>query len=443
MRLLAPLTALALIFLSFCQTLSAQGIEFETGSWPEAIRKARKQRKLLFLHIDAPDCQHCNEVATKGFSSPALREKFAVNFVSYRTRSDEEVGRKALSRYEMKSTGSIFLDGDENLLLKHPGTTSFALAYLEAADKALVRRNETPIGVLEKQYASGNRQAAFLRNLVARRSELGLANDDVLDEYVRALPPDSLRTLSLQTFLFGQGPVLGSQADSVMHLDQERLNLVYASVAYEKAVETNNRIISKSAAKAIRERNQRLAFRTASFARATHQPNFQRGQRAFDWHLMNYHRGIADTAVYLALAQGYYNRHLMTVNVDSIRRLDEAVFQQRMAAPPKPGVTRFVAHQQVGQMTRELNEGAMSFVDMARRPEHWETALQWSARALEFSPEDSNVMDTHARLLYKLGRREEAITWMQKAIGIQNKHGFGAPGGFFETTLQKMKAGTL
>ena len=438
----------ASVSLLFFLTLTAlgQGIEFENGTWSDAIRKARKQKKLLFLHVDSPTCTQCNEVATKGFSNSVLREKFAVNFISFRTNTDAELGKRVLNRYEMKGIGSLFLDTEENLLFKYPATTSYALMYLEAADKALAERNRVPINVLEKEYVTGKRDPAFLRNLIERRTQLTLANDDVLDEYVRILPPDSLRTLSLQTFLFGQGPVLGSRADSVMRLDRARLNLIYTSVPYEKAIETNNRIISKTAAKAIRERNSILAYRTANFARGTYDNDIRRGIKVFDWHLMNYRRGIGDTTGYLLATTWYYDTHLMTVGVDSIRRVDEEALQKRLNMPSKPGEVRVmgvVARQQTGQTTRELNEGAMSFVDMARRPTDWGKALTWSTRALEFSPDEPNVMDTHARLLHKLGRRPEAVEWLQKVVNLQKERVFGTPGGFFETTLQKMKDGTL
>ena len=54
---------------------------------------------------------------------------------------------------------------------------------------------------------------------------------------------------------------------------------------------------------------------------------------------------------------------------------------------------------------------------------------------------NSAYIDTYAQLLYKLGRKEEAIEWQTKAVEAQkvtgNKHAS------YEATLEKMKDGTL
>ncbi len=66
-----------------------------------------------------------------------------------------------------------------------------------------------------------------------------------------------------------------------------------------------------------------------------------------------------------------------------------------------------------------------------------QSALAWSKSAIE---QDKNpvYMDTYANLLYRLGRKEEAIAWEQKAMDLitaeDEKKGF-------QQTLDKMKAG--
>jgi tetratricopeptide (TPR) repeat protein len=49
-----------------------------------------------------------------------------------------------------------------------------------------------------------------------------------------------------------------------------------------------------------------------------------------------------------------------------------------------------------------------------------------------------DLIDTYASLLYKTGRRTEAIAWEEKALKLANKDKE-----FFAETLEKMKAGTL
>lgn len=44
--------------------------------------------------------------------------------------------------------------------------------------------------------------------------------------------------------------------------------------------------------------------------------------------------------------------------------------------------------------------------------------LEWSHKSLLENPDDANNIDTYAMLLYKLGRKEEAIEWEQKAAAL-------------------------
>ena len=95
-------------------SLLAQGIVFEKGSWADALKKAKKENKLLFVHFDKPGCGSCGEVASIAFNSPLMREKFALNFISFRTDGTTGIGKELSSKLEVECTpSSIYLDTDE------------------------------------------------------------------------------------------------------------------------------------------------------------------------------------------------------------------------------------------------------------------------------------------------------------------------------------------
>ncbi len=63
-----------------------------------------------------------------------------------------------------------------------------------------------------------------------------------------------------------------------------------------------------------------------------------------------------------------------------------------------------------------------------------ETAIAATKLCIDYyQPNDPNAIDTHANLLYKIGRREEAIRWEQKAVELSNQEAV------FVETLDKMK----
>ena len=87
---------------------------------------------------------------------------------------------------------------------------------------------------------------------------------------------------------------------------------------------------------------------------------------------------------------------------------------------------------------QELNNLAWSYVETMTDKADWTKALAWSARSLELD-RDANYLDTYGNLLYKLGRKPEAIKIATEALEKANPE---QREGFMET-LDKMKKGTL
>lgn len=433
-------------------TVCAQGIVFEQGTWADALKKAKKQKKLLFLHFDKPDCDGCTEVANVAFNSPLTREKFALNFISFRTNGSTGIGKELADKLEVECTpSSIFLDTDENPLARFCGSTSLDRAYLEKAEEALTKHRERPMKSLMDAYVGGDRSPALMRTYIERRREVGLSTTALLDEYVQQLPADSLRSGTVLRFIFEQGPVLGSKADSVFRLNYPRTDSLYKAVGLKKAIELNNLITAHSLKKAVREKDLRLANRTAYFRQRTYQSDYKNGAAARDWVIMRYYRGVKDTLQYLKLASRYYDTQFMTAKVDSVQNLDVLENQRRMRGIVPPGLTgpqrpgmgsmSFVANPNTQRYVSALNQAAWEFYELTTNPVFLKKALDWSKRTLEYR-EDGSSMDTYAHILYRLGQKEEAIEWQEKAV--KNEQERNSPlASSLQQSLQKMKAGTL
>lgn len=444
---------LVLACLSFLPpTLRAQGIVFEQGSWTDALKKAKKQKKLLFLHFDKPGCGGCAEVASVAFNSPLIREKFGLNFICFRTDGSTGIGKELAEKLEVECLpSSVYLDTDENPMARFCGSTSMDRAYLEKAEEALTKNRERPMKSLAEAYDKGDRSSELMRTYIGRRREMGLSTNELLDEYVQHLPADSLRSGAVLRFIFEQGPVVGSKADSVFRLNYPRTDSLYKAVGWNKAVELNNLITNNSLKKAIREKNELFAYRTATFRQRTYQNDYKGGAAARDWVMLRYYRGVQDTLQYLSFASRYYDAQFMPAKVDSIQNLDDLENQRRMRGimPSSPAGTKkpvmgsmaFMANPNTQRYVSALNQAAWEFYEMTRDPTYLSKALEWSKRTLEYR-EDGSSMDTYAHLLYRLGRKQEALDWQEKAVKKEQERNSPLTTSLQES-LRKMKAGTL
>ncbi|GAB3797705.1 hypothetical protein GCM10028819_17270 [Spirosoma humi] len=268
-----------------------------------------------------------------------------------------------------------------------------------------------------------------------------------------SLPADSLTSGQVLRFIFEQAPIVGSKADSVFRRTYPKVDSLYKAVGWNKAVELNNRITNNSLRKAIKDKNVQLANRTAIFRLRTYQNDYKNGLAAHNWVMMRYFRGVQDTLQYLRMASDYYDRQFMTARVDSIQKLDELESQRRMRGefpgpngsvtrPSSPGqVISVMAFPNTQRYVSALNQAAWEFQEMTRDSIYLNKALTWSKRSLEYR-EDGSLMDTYAHILYRLGRKAEALEWQQKAVRKEKERNSPMVTSL-EESLKKMKSGTL
>ncbi len=101
---------------------------------------------------------------------------------------------------------SLFVDPDGNILHINNGSTSSSETYLDAADVAIGRKGKKQLADLIRNTKLVKRRgSAFLKEYMIKRRETAMSIDDLLDEYVAALPPDSLHNFQIVLGIFRTG----------------------------------------------------------------------------------------------------------------------------------------------------------------------------------------------------------------------------------------------
>ena len=181
-------------FLAFTG-VSAQ-VSFSSISFSQALQDAQGQGKLIFLQFEAANCEQCNDVANKGLSDKTVADKINQTFFCLKIDSQHPDRNRIAQDYNInadKGFGTLFLDNNGTLIHKFLQTTSRSKDYLVQTDIALSKAGENlGISELEKEYKKGNRSYGFLQMLLLKRKTLNLPTDSLLDEYIDAVPTDSL-----------------------------------------------------------------------------------------------------------------------------------------------------------------------------------------------------------------------------------------------------------
>jgi hypothetical protein len=426
-------------------------VTFSSLSFNEALQKAKSEGKLIFLQFESADCKQCNDVANKGFENKEVGDKMNQAFFCLKIDKQHPDRTQIAQTYDIavdKGFGTFFLDYSGNIIHKFLKTTSWPQHYLNEADIALLKAGEgLRLHELEEEYRKGNRDPDFIEVLLKERKVLNFQTDSLLDEYVSMLPPDSLKSMHTVRFVMEMIPLFDSKAGTISRKDSMLFEKAWNSMNLKKRIEINNGLIQKNMKKAIQEKNERYAIRTASYARSTHSGNYAAGAKAYYMNMLRFYDETNDTAKYLGHAVTYYNGFYHTLNADSIKRMDSLNVRSMLTSPEaeKAIVTNESGTKTVTQVTyqpivqdyaRELNNIAYEVYSKTDNPTLISAATVWAEKALEFykAPE---VLDTYARLLYKQNQTAKAIEIMSEAIAIQKKRGY--PTIDYDIVLGKMK----
>lgn len=422
-------------------------VTFQPFSFDQALTEAKKKGKFVMVQLDSRECDHCNEVATKGFSDKRIDQKIFEDYISIRPLVETEDWLRLTQEYDAPAgLITLFFSPNGILLHRHNGSTSRGQPYADAAALALANQEEiTNVESLTQAFSQDRNNLNLLYTLLQKRMALRMSTDSLIDYYISILPADSLKSIDQLQFIMGFAPVLGTRADSMIRKDFGLFNKAWHRLSLQNRLRINNSIIYKTRKKAISQRNELLANRVASFAASTHTNNYQRGQRASTENMMEFYKGTNDTSRYLSNAVLYYDTYLMKIPVDSILRIDSLNLKRLLDSAKGDTVkvengyrvNKTIPYRPVAQFyMQDLNKGAWNFYKMTNDHNYLQKAVAWSERANEFfqSPES---IDTYARLLYKAGDKASAIQLQEKAIALKKKRGFNSKE--LEEVLSKMK----
>ena len=424
-------------------------VAFQNLSLSDALSQAKAEGKLIFLQLESPDCKECNETGLKGLSDKELGQRVNAAFIPLYVQA------KHKDRLEIENLfnspdgfGTLFIDHNANLIHKYGGSASIAKKYTEQIDIAFNKAGESiKLSELEKLYNNGNKSVGLLEQIMLKKKELNLDNTGYLSEYVSIIPADSLSSTHTLRFIASFGPILGSKADSVLRKDRKLFNEAWYSMAITARASINARIIYSSLNKAVREKDEAYAFRIASFAKATVTSTKEAQEKAFNMRLLEFYSRTNNHTAYLSTAIDYYDRFLMTVNADSIKKLDETRRTDLASTATKDTIkteTGFtvrstVRFAPVGQRyTNELKEGARNVYKRTTDPALLAKATIWIKRGLEFY-NSYDALEVYALLLYKQQQKEEAIAVEKQAIELKKKMKYSVTDN--EEILQKMEKG--
>ncbi len=457
MRFLIP------FFLLLPVLVSAQGLRFEDGDWKTVLDKARKENRLVYVDVYATWCGPCKVLAATIFPQKEAGDVYNAQFVNYRIDAEKGEGIELAEKYAVTAFPThLFIDPQtEAVVYRTTGAPRQAAGFNAFAQTALVEKSDPMTWEIYTQsFRSGKRDPQFLKDYLVKAARLDQPNEPILDAYIATLDTRNLPDSTLY-FVASHANTIWSNALPLLEQNRKRLEKADTNARFYGFQHKMDRITYPSYKRVLDAKDEGKLQTLVAFIR-THDSEDP------DESIFFYRKGFyekTENATQLKSVVQAEARRILQKKLSDYREGD-AKARKKMEAQVRyqltgmtlsdtDNVDSIVAYnvgRNVGthpsvRAASTLNDFAWDVYENSKATAaDLAQALQWSAKALELTAPHpvqwAGNADTHASLLYRSGKKADAIALEEKAIAALKKAGEEKEVASYAETLQKMKAGT-
>ncbi|MEM1337106.1 MAG: thioredoxin fold domain-containing protein [Bacteroidota bacterium] len=163
----------------------AEGIVFFSGTYEEAISRAKTENKSLFVEFYTDWCGPCKKMDKYVFTDDKVASFYNKNFINLKVNAEKGEGITLAKEFQVKSFPTqLILDRQLNLVRKSVGYKDSEM-LIQFGREALDPSTSIDIEVIQKEYEAGNRDPDFVRFYIEQKQlEAGSITDT--QEYSKA-----------------------------------------------------------------------------------------------------------------------------------------------------------------------------------------------------------------------------------------------------------------
>jgi len=424
----------------------SQGIRFENGTWAEVLAKAMQTNKPIFVDVYTSWCAPCKKMSYEVFPLAEVGKVYNSNFICYQFDAEKGEGIEITKKYDVKAYPTYLFIKADGVLFSRSMSSMDAEAFIGISKKALMDFNDPkPLTEWEKEYIHKVNDTIFLKKYIGKRMELGLSFATQFDNYLQLIPERN-RTSSYVANLYYQSEKhlkTYSFAYRNLVINRNKFNIRDSKII-DQELEAG---IINTLGEAVESKDEQLLTKVMmTYDQLPQLPNLNDKEVLY----MQFYEKTGEFEKSLQYGIDFCNNKIMKMSPDSITKKDEFILQlleenfasgklSRNDQDQIVALRKFLAHFELDKYSGYLSGIAYRVFERESDVNTLQNALSWTARSLELKPNTPRIMDLYANLLYKLGRKTEAIAKESEALEIAKKT--NADSKAYEETLRKMNSG--
>ena len=379
-----------ILLLLFPISLLAQtGIVFKDQSWEATLSEAKKTNKLIFLDAYATWSGPCKALEKYTYTDPSVGEFFNASFINVRFDMEQYPGLELAEKYNVTLYPNLlFINGEGELV--HRGCGALEVEELLDLGKEAITPESTLLS-LKMRYLNGERSSEFMDAYLSTQANACLDVDGFLSDHFNVIPDDKLNSPENWYII----------REYVSDIYSREFLYVLKNPGKFNADEVQDKIYN------------------------TFMQNYYDMSEAEAFALF----GIKSIK-YLA-EQHEFSRKKEFLNLVDLG-LGELTEDWEMYAR---GAVSFIKPETEEQDF--ILDVAWKFYLFVDDKENLLKALNWTKYVLDNYDPDPAIIDTYASLLYKLGKKEDALKFEQQALQLAQS--WGEETQHYEYQLAKFK----
>ncbi len=409
-----------LVLLTAPFILTAQGINFEHGSFDEALAKAKAANKMLFIDGYAVWCGPCHKMSRTTFLDSTVGAYFDEHFVAMKIDVEKGEGPDIKRRYNIKGLpGYVFLDGDGNVVYRSLGYMSVK-EFMPEVEKAVEYfKDPNSVGRLAARFENDKNNEELVRmyidKMVATKS---VDYTDVVEHYlsIQTTMPDSSKEMVLFLAENAEELVLGGEADRIIreNLGSDNWKLYVRKDIREIYQKLPKKMLETTTDYAVLKKDSSLIELAFEYGgeQGIRVDSSQR-RRVYTYYYLKSEQGEK----YKPRAYEEAEAYIKTIDFDKIR--DYYLGWLEDCKEGKPEALRLKPH--ALRMSQNISFMADNYAQFAATEEEKATCLRWAEYAHDLAPREIKPLETYGSILYKFGNLEEGLAQIDKAIEIEEE----------------------
>ncbi|MFZ4563213.1 MAG: thioredoxin family protein [Bacteroidales bacterium] len=386
--------SLLILFTSVDGFNQTRSIQFIDKPWAEILTIAKHEKKLIFLDAFTSWCGPCKWMAAKIFTNDTIADYYNSTFICAHFDMEKGEGPNLAKLYNVRAYPTLlFVSANGDMIHQRVGAPQKVQDYIQMGMVAMIPGDG--FASCEKEYLDGNRAPAFILKYLDRLQGAYLPINEPMNQYFALLKEADMYSQANWEILYKY----------VNDLDSKEFKFLLSHHKVYEKMYTRDSVFGKVVGvytQALITLSRNRSFNDTNLNQIKQKikdPGYTDADKVFFQGELNMYQMKSETEKYLNLAMK---------EVDQNYSDDYAM----------------------------LNRMAVNFFKMATEKTQIEKAAGWAKKSIALKSTTENN-DTYAKLMFKLGKKADAIKFEKKAIEMAKKD--NADTSKMEETLRKFQ----